>query len=683
MLFRSRAATAPAPEAARLRAIEEELAVVVFRPDGTILSTSPSYAGMLGHGPGMLDGTQLQALIAPEARGAFGTGAAWQALARGETARETLPHQGRSGARLWLDLTQVPVRAADGSLSQILAVATDVTRGTEEAARSRAMVDAVRRSNAVIDFSPEGIVLDANPLFLKVTGYTIDEIRGQHHRIFMPPGTAEGAAYRAFWDGLRRGEFHEGEFRRIGKTGQEIWLQATYNPIFDTNGNLVSIAKLAIDITASRATARDAAAQIEALGRSQAVIEFALDGRVLRANDNFCTTMGCDRTSVIGRHHSEFVCPEDRDGPDYAALWSDLRSGRFREGEFRRMARGGREVWIQATYNPILGEDGQPVKVVKFAMDVTARKRAVLDFLHAVEALREGDLTSRITTPMPGEMEALRTNFNAALEGMTALVGAIQGNVDMTLSETESLTRAATDLGTRAERQAASLEETAAAIAELTETVGGSSRGAANAATVVGTARSRSGEGREVVAQTIGAMNDIAEGSKKISRITDVIEDIAFQTNLLALNAGVEAARAGETGRGFAVVASEVRALAQRSADAAGEISELIATSDRQVQQGVSLVARTGDMLGEIDRLVSDVDGLVREIAVAAQKQSLGLTEINGAVDQLDRLTQQNAAMFEETSAAISALRQQAATLAEQAARFRTSARAEDLRRAS
>ncbi len=282
---------------------------------------------------------------------------------------------------------------------------------------------------------------------------------------------------------------------------------------------------------------------------------------------------------------------------------------------------------------------------------------------HGLGAISSGDLTVRLDQAFPEAYETLRVDFNQAVERISALVGSILSGADTITRETGALNSAADELSRRTESQAASLEQTAAAVTELTASVENSSQGAVQAAQTVSEARERTASGSEVVQRTVVAMEAIAESSSKISRITSVIDDIAFQTNLLALNAGVEAARAGESGRGFAVVASEVRALALRSSEAAREIAKLIETSGQQVDTGVGLVNSSGEALAEIEDLVSTLDQSVRAISETSQQQATGLSEISLSVTQLDQVTQQNSAMFEETAATVASLQHQAQRL--------------------
>ncbi|HEY8616943.1 methyl-accepting chemotaxis protein [Phenylobacterium sp.] len=430
-------------------------------------------------------------------------------------------------------------------------------------------------------------------------------------------------------------------------------------------------------------------AKVAAIMRSQAVIEFELDGTILAANENFLATLGYTAEEVVGRHHSLFVDPDYAAGPEYRAFWSRLARGEFFTDKYLRYGKGGREVWIQASYNPMLGPDGKPYKVIKFASDVTAveaeraaneaqrgeaaeRLEAVMSRLaEGLEALADGDLTVRLQGEFPPEYARVQGDFNAAITRLAQVVGVIIGTTSSIGAATGEIGQAADDLSKRTEQQAASLEQTAAALDEITATVRKTAEGANHARDVVQAAREDAERSGEVVRQAVEAMSGIEKSSAQIGQIIGVIDEIAFQTNLLALNAGVEAARAGDAGRGFAVVASEVRALAQRSADAAKEIKGLISASGHQVGVGVDLVGRTGEALERIVAQVADITGVVTEIAASAAEQATGLAEVNTAVNQMDQVTQQNAAMVEQTTAASHSLAQETAQLSQLIGRFK------------
>lgn len=237
----------------------------------------------------------------------------------------------------------------------------------------RAKLDAFDRSQGIIEFAMDGTILEANRNFLDAMGYKLEEVRGKHHSIFVDPAEIDGAEYRAFWDALRRGEFQAKEYRRLGKGGREVWIQASYNPVLGRDGRPRKVVKLATDITAQRNIAADHKGQIDAINRSAAVIHFDLSGNVLTANQNFLDAMGYRMEEIAGKHHSIFVDPKERESAAYRTFWEALRRGEYSTGEYRRIGKGGREVWIQASYNPIMDATGRPAKVMKFATDITGQ----------------------------------------------------------------------------------------------------------------------------------------------------------------------------------------------------------------------------------------------------------------------------------------------------------------------
>jgi len=403
--------------------------------------------------------------------------------------------------------------------------------------------------------------------------------------------------------------------------------------------------------------------QFAAIERSQAVIEFTAEGIIRRANDKFLQLTGYRLDEILGKHHRIFLDPAESGTPAYEKFWQNLRAGQFQAGEFKRFGKSGKAIWIRGSYDPIQEADGSVSRIIKYALDVTDRVQAVNGIGSGLRELAGKNLQYRLSEAFTPEFEPLRLDFNSSLDNLKQTMTAIATNTRGVRGGAGEITQASDDLSRRTEQQAATLEQTAAALDQITTTIQRTAENAGKARDVVTSAKSDAEQSREVVGKTVSAMTEIENSAKKIGNIINVIDEIAFQTNLLALNAGVEAARAGDAGRGFAVVATEVRALAQRSADAAKEIKSLISTSGQQVDIGVNLVGETGKALVSIGERVATLADLVGEIAASAQEQAAGLNQVNTAVNQMDQVTQQNAAMVEESTAASHSLTAEAEEL--------------------
>ncbi|MBA0283818.1 MULTISPECIES: methyl-accepting chemotaxis protein [Stenotrophomonas] len=554
---------------------------------------------------------------------------------------------------------------------------------TEPAATDRAeleaQVAALHRVQAVIEFALDGTILQANDNFLQAMGYRLEEIQGKHHSLFVDAEQARSAEYRDFWARLGRGEYDAGQYRRFGKGQREIWIQASYNPVLDRQGRPYKVVKFATDITAQKLQAADSAGQLAAIGKSQAVIEFGMDGRILSANENFLAVTGYSLDEVRGQHHSLFVEPGHRSSDEYRRFWEKLGRGEYDAGQYRRLGKGGREVWIQASYNPILDLNGKPFKVVKYATDITAQvhenqamQRAVAQTREVVAAAKQGDLTRRVAmTDKQGSIAELCEGVNALVEAMAAIIGQIKFAADTIAVGATEIAQGNSDLSQRTEQQAASLEETAVSMKGLAETVQRTATNARQASQLAGGAADVAARGGSVVHEVVETMAVINASSRRIVDIIGVIDGIAFQTNILALNAAVEAARAGEHGRGFAVVATEIRELSQRSASAAKEIKHLIDESVANVGAGTAQVESAGRTMDEIVTNVRRVSDLMTEISTASQQQSDDIQQMNHAVDLIDQGTQQNAALVEEASAAARSMEEQSAQLLQTVASFR------------
>ncbi len=459
------------------------------------------------------------------------------------------------------------------------------------------LVASLDKSQAIIHFLPDGSVIWANDNFLTVFGYSLAEIQGQHHSLFVDADHVRSAAYRQFWERLRRGEFQSALFKRIGKGGREVWIQASYNPIVDRAGKVAKVIKLATDVTEQVLQDAEHKGQIDAIGKSQAVVHFNLDGTIIWANDNFLSALGYPLAEVRGKHHGMFVDAAQRNSADYTRFWQRLAAGEFQAGEFKRIAKDGREVWIQASYNPILDPSGRPFRVVKFATDVTAQVRK------RIESDRIG-----------GEVD----------ESLGKIVDAV-GTINRRSSDASA---ASNEGASMMQTVASAAEEMSASVREIAETM------AACKAAV-----------DTVVGQTIAAEQATGELSKtsvSMSGIVELIQAIAAQIKLLALNATIEAARAGAAGTGFAVVATEVKELATQVAKAAENISMEIEAAQRVSGQVVGAIGTIKVSMDTVERSVAGAAGAVeeqtaatREISSSMQVASESVASINSALTEI------------------------------------------------
>ncbi len=557
----------------------------------------------------------------------------------------------------------------------------------DASAQYEATFEAVSRVQAVIEFHMDGTVIRANDNFLTTLGYGFKEIEGQHHRMFCDPAYVNSPEYAAFWAKLNRGEPQISTFRRFSKTGKEIWIQASYNPIPDAAGKLVKVVKFAIDVTEQRNKAAEFEGRINAIDKTQAVIEFNLDGTVVKANDNFLKTLGYSLNEIQGQHHRMFCDPAYTNSAEYQTFWQKLASGENDSGIYRRLGKGGKEVWIQASYNLIFDGNGKPYKVIKYATDITAQKKAeaerqvaqkdmeqlVTEAQAVLGQLASNDLTQEMTGTYSGELEKIKGSVNAVVHNLSRTITSVREAVEAVSNGSEQISKGNEDLAHRTSEQAGSLEETSASMEEMTSTVKQNADNAKQANQLAIAARATADKGGTVTKKAVDAMGEINKSSKKIADIITVIDEIAFQTNLLALNAAVEAARAGEHGRGFAVVAAEVRNLAQRSATAAKEIKGLINESIQRVDDGSELVNQSGKTLEEIVSSVKRVTDIIEEITAASQEQAKGIDQVNKAIMSMDETTQQNAALVEETTSAAQSMKEQARELLRQVSMFKIS----------
>ena len=535
---------------AQASAISRSQAVIEFNVDGTVITANQNFLDALGYSLSEIQGKHHSMFVEPALRDTAAYREFGAKLNRGEYQAAEYKRIGKGGKEVWIQACYNPILDRSGKVVKVVKFATDITAAKIRAMEEAGKVAAIGRSQAVIEFNLDGTIITANQNFLNALGYSLAEIQGKHHSMFVDPATRDSAAYRDFWAKLNRGEYEAAEFKRIGKGGREVWILASYNPILDEKGKPFKVVKFATDVTEAKLSTADLSGQIAAIGKSQAVIEFNMEGTIRTANDNFLHTLGYALPEIQGKHHSMFVQPSECDGAAYREFWAALNRGEYQAAEYKRIGKGGKEVWIQASYNPILDMNGKPFKVVKYATDTTKQVVARMKNEH-----------------VRGMMESV----------------------------------------------AAGAEELNASVREISEAMTKSKNTASDA---VGKVEAADGQ-----AQRLSAAADSMSG------IVELIGNITGQINLLALNATIESARAGEAGRGFAVVASEVKSLANQAKQA----------TDRIGQEIASLNGISGDVvtaLTEIKHAIQNVSQYVTSTAAAVEEQSTVTNEMSSSMQR-------------------------------------------------
>ena len=693
----------------QITAINASQAVIQFDPSGTILDANSLFLQTMGYQLEEIQGQHHSMFVSPETRNSSDYALFWQSLARGDAQVGEYRRIAKGGRVVWIQASYTPIRDVQGDVVKVVKYATDITEQKMLHADFKGQIDAINSVQAVIHFDVDGTIIDANDNFLSVMGYRLDEVVGKHHGIFVDPAFRAGQEYRQFWLDLAEGQAKLGEFCRLNKRGDDVWIQASYTPIRDVDGKVFKIVKYASDITQQKRVNADYQGQIEGISASQAVIEFEVDGTILSANDNFLQAMGYSLEEVKGRHHRLFVDGEYAKSADYAQFWRSLAQGQARVGEFKRLAKGGREIWIQASYTPIKDLRGRVFKVVKYATDITERKQAMSEVARLIDAARQGYLDDRATLDgFQGDNLELLSSINFMLDAITLPInevadvmqavasnqltrrvksdfkgrfGELKGYVNSAVSQLRSslshvsvaseqvssaaglIASSSHSVAIGASQQAASLEETGRSLESLSEetrkNVDSTRLAKDRAAQTQGLAE----RGSETMEKMLAAMTRIKSATQDTQDIISDINEIAFQTNLLALNAAVEAARAGEAGRSFAVVAEEVRNLALRAKTAADKTQSLIAQSAESAEDGGALSSEVNSGFSDIISAIGQVTELVNEIFSSSEIQAKGIDEITKAMAAMDKVVQSAAADSEESSSAAEELAAQAEEL--------------------
>lgn len=688
---------------AQLAALNRSQAVIEFDPDGTILTANLNFLQTLGYALEEVRGKH-HSLFLPEAECRTSAYAEfWAALGRGEFQRGEYRRIAKGGREVWIQASYNPLIDGRGRVFKVVKYATDVTAQKLQSADWAGQIAAIGKSQAVIEFSPGGEVLTANQNFLTALGYRLDEIVGKHHSMFVDPAQHQTSAYREFWAKLGAGEYQTGEFRRLGKGGKEIWIQASYNPIVDGSGRTFKVVKYATDITEQKLRASDAAGQLEAIGKSQAVIEFNLDGTVLSANQNFLSTLGYTLGEIVGKHHSMFVGEATRGTEEYRQFWSRLAKGEFQSGEYQRFGKGGKEVWIQASYNPIADLNGRPFKVVKYASDITAQKMAAadasgqLEAIHKSQAVIEFNMDATIRTANANFLNAVgyslaeikgqhhsmfcdaayaashdyrefwaKLNRGEFQAGEYKRIGKggreiwIQASYNPILDlngKAWKVVKYATDITRQVTarqevvRIVGTLTSSSDELAAVSQQLGANAEETSAQAEVVSTASTDVSRNVQAVAAATEEMSssirEISRNAAEAARIAKGAVSIASSTNSTVSQLGVSSAEIGKIVKVITSIAQQTNLLALNAtieAARAGEAGKGFAVVANEVKELAKETAKaTEDISQKIEAIQQDTKNAVGAIA-----------EISGVIDQINDISNAIAGAVEEQSATTS-----------------------------
>ncbi len=502
---------------------------------------------------------------------------------------KNLPHH--THFRLGPEKIELTVHAVADEQGAVVGYAVAWAIITEQYRLEQAM-QAIYHSRPCVEFDIEGSVVRANDFFLGLTGYTIEEIRGKNHRIFVRESDRHLPENATLWPKFEAGVAHSGEFRRLGKDQREIWVACTYYPIPDIDGNIYRVMQFMTDITERKLRDNDYAGQIAAINRSQAVIEFQMDGTIVDANEKFLNSMGYTLDEIKGKHHSIFVDEDYRRRPEYNEFWARLTRGEYVTGESKRIGKGGKEVWLQTSYNPILDLNGKPFKVVEYATEATERVKTA----KAVERISE--------------------SLASASEELAATSLRMSANAEETSAQANVVSAGAEQVNRNLQTVATGTEEMSTSIKAIAKNAHESAKVATGAV--------------KVAEDTNQIVSKLGDSSTEIGQVIKVITSIAQQTNLLALNATIEAARAGEAGKGFAVVANEVKELAKQTAKATEDISRKIEAIQGDTKSAVSAI-------GQISAVIRQVNDISNTIATAVEEQNATTNEMARNVGEAAR----------------------------------------------
>jgi len=623
-----------------LQALNSNFATIEFDPTGKIIVANKNFLDAMGYTLQEVQGKHHRIFCDPAYTQTDEYSQFWRDLAEGKSFTNEYARLNKNNDVVWIQATYNALKNEKGEVTKIIKIAQVITDRKLKVAEQEAKLDAINKSMGAIEFNMDGTVITANENFLNVIDYSLDEVKGIHHRKFVSDELANSEEYKNFWQDLNNGVFKTGVFERVAKDGHKVFIQATYNPVNNLKGQPFKVVKFATDITENKFMDAEYHSKLDAAGKLIGMIEFNMDGTVITANDNFLSVLGYSLDEVKGVHHSQFVTTEYSKSAEYKNFWASLNRGEFLNGEFFRIGKGGKETWLSASYNPIFNFEGIPYKVVKFATDITQAKKDEIEVARFTNMVKKSRVAILYATP-----DGILTYFNESAEKLLTdleshlpapkneLVGQsidwfhkdpnkvqkITGNSEAMTKQADTLLATANNLSAAAEETSAQANTASSASEEINmgmQSVATNMEEMLNAikeiTKVTNSASDKSSEAMKLATNTNQIITKLGDSSMDIGNVIKVISSIAQQTNLLALNATIEAARAGDAGKGFAVVANEVKE---------NEITQKIENIQTDSRSAVSAI-------GDISEVVKQLNVFAGNVAASVEEQAATTSEV-------------------------------------------------------
>ena len=567
-----------------LDAIDRAQSVIFFTPEGTIIDANQNFLDMMGYSLEEIQGKDHSIFVYPRYAESTRYVEFWQNIARGAYNSNRFRRFDKSKKGIWLQASYNPIFDSDGNVDRIVQISSNINTEMEKQVQLDAMVSAIEKVQGIIFFEPDGTIIEANQNFLEMMGYSLEDIQGKDHSIFVDEEEVDSEDYQSLRRALKDGAFVADRFKRFDKFGEELWLQASYNPIFDSDGNIDRIVKYTSDITKEMETRLKLEGMVKAIDRVQMMAIFTLDGEILEVNQNLLDVLDYSFSELEGKHHSILWAGTSESDLHYEQFWTSLQAGSYIVDKFKYVNKQGRDVWVQASYNPIFNAEGKVTKVVQYAYDITENYQLQMD--KESRQIKIEKITTK-TIEKLAELVTLSSQMNRGLESIQV------ANQDG-LNQIQSV--------------ATISEELAFAVQEISHKSED--------------AEFQSTRAKQQLDETFEIIKKISTSAEDMVEIIELIDEIASQTNLLALNAAIEAARAGEAGKGFGVVASEVKALSEQTRGATQDIARRIQSMQETTQDGIVSI---DSVMGKVD----EMKALVGSISVAILEQASVTEELS------------------------------------------------------